>query len=217
MDAHHHPHHHGHAADRGLQGLRYLSLLPSMWRSPVSDAVVALVRPAPGERVVDLGAGMGPATFTAARSGAHVFAVDPTPLMRCILHLRRLTTLARENITVVDGSAESLPQSSGSVDALWTVNTVHHWSNVSKAISEIRRVLRPRGRVVLVDEDFDDPTHPWHQRVKARRGAHAHQFESVDPHAIANVLLEHGFVEVSGGVEPIAGRPAKLMRAKAPG
>ena len=219
-----HQHHHshgqhqrGHEHDRGLSGLvRYLSLLPFMWRSPVSDAVVGLVRPEPGEHVIDLGAGMGPATVSAAGSGALVLAVDPTPFMRRILKLRLLPCPHRGRITVVDGAAESLPVESGTIDALWTVNTVHHWTNVASAVGELRRVLRPGGRVVLVDEDFDDPAHPFHERMKPRRAAHAHHFDAVDPQAVADLFREHGFVGVEGGVEQVAGRPAKVVRAMAP-
>lgn len=217
----HHPlhgqHRHGHAHDRGLPGLvRYLSLLPFMWRSPVSDAVVALVRPQPGECVVDLGAGMGPATASAARRGAQVLAADPTPFMRHILKLRRLASSHRGNISVVDGAAESLPLEAGTIDAIWTVNTVHHWASVSNAVVEMRRVLRSGGRVVLVDEDFDDPAHPFYERMKGRRGAHARHFDEVDPQAVAETFRRHGFVDVVGGVEQIAGRPAKVIRATAP-
>jgi ubiquinone/menaquinone biosynthesis C-methylase UbiE len=210
-------HHHGHAHDRGLAGLvRYLRLLPHMWRSPVSDAVVAMVQPLPGERVIDLGSGMGPATLAAARSGAYVVAVDPTPFMRGILRLRRVVSRERRRMTVVDGAAESMPVQAGTIDALWTVNTVHHWSNVESAVLEIRRVLRPGGRVVLVDEDFDDPTHPFHERVKENRKAHGFHFADVDPQGVAAVFKQHGFVNVLGGVEQVAGRPAKVIRATMP-
>lgn len=186
-----------------------------MWRSPVSDAVVALVRPQPGERVVDLGAGMGPATLTAARSGAHVLAVDPTPFMRRILKLRLLASPRRGHVTVLDGAAESLPLDAASIDALWTVNTVHHWTSVAKAAAELRRVVRPGGRVLLVDEDFEDPTHPFFEQMRQRR-AHASHFAEVDPQAVAALLREQGFVDVVGGFEQVAGRPARVIRATAP-
>lgn len=191
---------------------RALSLLPALWRSPVSDAVVALVRPQPGERVVDLGAGMGPATVQAARSGAHVLAVDPTPFMRRLLSLRLLASPHRGHVTVLDGAAESLPLDAASIDALWTVNTVHHWTSVASAAAELRRVLRPGGRLLLVDEAFDDPTHPFSAQVTG----HARRFADVDPVAIADRLRSHGFVDVVGGFEPVAGRPARVVRATAP-
>lgn len=217
-DDHRHGRQHGHAHDRGLAGLaRYLLLLPHMWRSPVSEAVVALAQPRPGERVIDLGAGMGPATVQAARSGADVLAVDPTPSMRGILRLRRLASRARSHISVLDGAAESIPVAAGSIDALWTVNTIHHWGDVAGAVAELRRVLRPGGRVVLVDEDFDAPAHPFHARMKARRAAHAHPFAEVDPQAVAALFTQHGFVDVQGTLEQVAGRPAKVIRARLPG
>ncbi len=104
----HHRHDHGHERDQGMAGsLRYLRLLPAMWRSPVSEEVVAAIGPKAGERVVDLGAGMGAATVEALLTGASVVAVDPTPLMRAILRGRRLWP-GRGNLSVLAGAAESL-------------------------------------------------------------------------------------------------------------
>ena len=106
-----HEHRHGHEHDRGLVAmLRYLRFASEMWRSDVNDAVVDLVAPVAGERVVDIGAGMGPGTVRAARAGASVVAVEPTPYMRWILTARRRVHKARDRITVVDAAAESLDQ-----------------------------------------------------------------------------------------------------------
>ena len=210
-----HGHAHGHAHDRGFSGAaRYLSQLPSMWRSPVSDAVVALVQPQPGERVVDLGAGMGAATFIAADRGARVLAVDPTPFMRRVLKLRRLVHPRREAITVLDGAAEALPLETATVDALWTVNTVHHWTDVARALAELKRVLRPGGRLVLVDEDMEDPAHPFFGRMKKQRASHHRDFDEVDPQAVAAKLEQHGFTDVVARLAQVGGRPAKLMTAR---
>ncbi len=218
-DHHHDPRHahtadHGHAHDRGARGLlRYLTLLPRMWRSEVSDEVVRRVAPRAGERVVDLGAGMGPATVAAARTGAAVVAVDPTSYMRRILGLRRGWQRDRAAITVVSGSAESIPLADASVDALWTVNTMHHWTDRAAACRELARVMRSGGRVLLVDEDFDDPAHPSHDRVRARRARHHHHFDDVDVEALAASLVEAGFAGAEGSRTTFAGRPAKVVRA----
>jgi ubiquinone/menaquinone biosynthesis C-methylase UbiE len=191
---------------------RYLALARHLWRSPVSDAVVAMVQPRPGERVVDLGAGMGAATFIAAETGAQVMAVDPTPFMRAMLRLRARAH-PRGHVTVLDGAAEALPFERETIDALWTVNTVHHWTDLPGAIGELRRVLRPGGRLVLVDEDMEDPAHPFHERMK-RRESHRHHFPDVDPQAVGALLRQQGFFDVEARLAPVGGRPSKLMTAR---
>jgi ubiquinone/menaquinone biosynthesis C-methylase UbiE len=209
-DAHKHGHHH----DRGARGfLRYLRLLPRMWMSEVNREVVRSLAPSRGECVVDLGAGMGAATVEAARSGATVIAVDPMPYMRGILRLRRGWQRHRAAIRIVDGAAESIPVEDGSVDALWTVNTIHHWTERDGASRELARVMKTRGRLLLVDEDFDDPSHPEHRRVRETHGDHAHRFEQVDPELIAAALTRAGFAEAHGARTAIAARPAKVVRA----
>lgn len=206
--------HHGHEHDRGARGLlRYLTLLPKMWRSEVSDEIVRQIAPRAGEHVIDLGAGMGPATVAAAKTGAAVTALDPTLSMRRILGVRRRWQRSRAAITIVSGAAESMPLADGSVDALWTVNTMHHWTDRAAACRELARVLRPGGRVLLVDEDFDDPAHPSHDQVKARRARHHHHFDNVDTEALAASLVAAGFASAEGTVTTFAGRPAKVVRA----
>lgn len=211
---HAHRHGHGHQHDRGTRGfLRYLRLLPRMWTSAVNREVVRSLAPARGECVVDLGAGMGAATVQAARSGATVVAVDPMPYMRRILRLRRGLQRQRGSIRVVEGAAESIPLGDGSVDALWTVNTIHHWTEREGASRELARVMKAGGRVLLVDEDMDDPSHPEHRRWRAGRTRHEHHFDDVDPEQIAAALTRAGFAEAHGSRTRIAGRPAKVIRA----
>ena len=203
----------GHAHDRGLAGfVRYMGLLSRMWRSEISTVVVALVAPQAGEHVVDLGAGMGPASMLAARCGASVLAVDPTPFMRRILSVRRFAQGARQRITVTNGAAESIPAADSSIDALFTVNTMHHWTDLDRAVIEIHRVLRPGGRLLLVDEDFESPTHPEHQQVQAGRAHHAHHFIVIDPADVAARLQRLGFASITGSLDEIAGRPCKVVR-----
>lgn len=182
-----------------------------MWTSAVGREVVRSLAPREGERVVDLGAGMGSASVVAARSGARVLAVDPTPYMRSILRLRRRWQRRRDAITVIDGAAESIPLADASVDALWTVNTIHHWTERAAACRELARVMRPGGRVLLVDEDFDDPSHPDHARWKRARARHG--FEEVDPATLADACRAAGFARAEGERTSLAGLPVKLVRA----
>jgi SAM-dependent methyltransferase len=211
---HSHGNAHGHPNDRGVRAsLRYLRLLPRLWTSDVNREVVRLLAPAKGERVVDLGAGMGAATIEAARSGATVVAVEPMPYMRGILRMRRAWQPHRSTIRVMDGAAERIPLEDASVDALWTVNTIHHWTERDIAARELARVMKPGGRVLLVDEDFDDASHPEHRRVQERRERHGLHFDEVDPERVADALRHAGFAEARGVRKTIAGRPAKVIEA----
>jgi ubiquinone/menaquinone biosynthesis C-methylase UbiE len=215
-DDHAHAHDgHGHAHDQGWRGMaRYLRMARRMWSSPVSDAVVELVAPVPGELVVDLGAGMGPATVRAAQAGAQVLAIDPTPGMRRVLGLRRRIDRSRTRISVHAGAAESMPVAPGSVDALWCVNVMHHWTDQAAALAEIARVVRPGGgRIVLVDEDFADPTHPSYEAHQARGARHQHHFDQVDPVQVGGRLADLGFTVVEADTRDLAGRPVRIVRA----
>lgn len=205
-----HDHSHGHENDQGVRGaLRYLRWLPQMWRSPVNDAVVELVGPQIGERVLDIGAGMGAGAMRAVGTGTSVVAVEPTPFMRRILRVRRLCSRRRRHVEVVDGTAEHLPVDDASIDAIWAVNTMHHWTDIEAGVAEIARALRPGGRVVLVDEDFDDPSHPDHERFGAAQNedGHHHGFTMVEADQIIGLLQGAGLVDVERAPGEIAGRP----------
>jgi|SRR4051794_18464106 len=205
---------HGHEQDHGINGfVRYMKMLPKMWRSPVSREVVREISPRPGERVVDVGAGMGPATVLAAKTGASVLAVDPTNYMCHILSVRRLAQRGRTAIRVADGSAESIPADDHTVDAAWTVNTMHHWTDLDGAIHELARVLRPGGRLVLVDEDFDAPTHPAYAHMHKHSDHRHRHFIQIDPSIVAAKLIAAGFVSADGSTGSIADRPVKVVRA----
>jgi SAM-dependent methyltransferase len=204
----HEHHHHGHENDQGIKGaLRYLRWLPQMWRSPINDAVVDLVDPDAGEWVVDIGAGMGAGAMRAARSGAHVIAVEPTPFMRRVLQVRRMFSRHRTNIEVADGAAERIPVDDRTIDAIWAVNTMHHWVNIERGVAEIVRVLGPNGRVLLVDEVFTDPSHPDYQRFGADHDAEHHGFTMIDADQMGAMLRAAGLIDVDASNRHIAGRP----------
>lgn len=214
-------HGHGHHHDRGLKAMvRYTRNFNRMWSNKANDHIVDLVDPQAGELVVDLGAGMGPAAVLAVGRGAEVVAVEPTPFMRRILTLRRLGQRGRSRLQVMDGTAEKIPVADGAANAVWAVNSVHHWHNLSVAATEIARVLAPGGRVVLVDEDFD---HPDHERnTKPRKESHSdhlhkHQMKPVDASTMAEHLIDAGLVDVeAGNILVCPGIPAKQARAAAP-
>lgn len=212
---HEHDDHHGHHKDQGIKGaLRYLRHLPRMWRSPINDAVVDLIKPQAGERVIDIGSGMGAGAMRAVRTGASVVAVEPTPFMRRTLQLRRVLSSNRTRVEVLDGTAEQLPVDDGTADAIFAVNTMHHWVDVERGVAEIARVLRPGGRVVLVDELFTDPSHPDHERFGADHGPEHHGFTMVDADQMSALFTEAGLADVDASGQRLADRPVIRVTAR---
>jgi SAM-dependent methyltransferase len=213
---HQHSHdHHGHENDQGIKGaLRYLRRLPEMWRSPINDAIIDLVDPQAGERMVDIGAGMGAGAMPAAATGAHVLAVEPTPFVRRALRMRRIFSRCRACVEVVDGAAERIPVADRSVDAIWAVNTMHHWIDIERSVAEITRVLKPGGRVLLVDELFNDPSHPEYERFGAEHGPEHHGFTMVEADQMGSFLRAAGLTDVDTSDLPIVGRPVIRVTAR---
>lgn len=214
---HHGSHGHGHEHDQGLKGMvRYLRQAPAMWSSEINDSVVDLADPTPGERALDIGAGMGPGAVLAASRGARVVAVEPTPFMRRVLAGRRRISRHGGRIEVSDGSAERLPVGDDSVDVVWAVNSMHHWVDPEVATDEIVRVLKSGGRLVLVDEDFASPQHPDHESFGEHHGPEHHGFTMVDVEKLGERLADQGLVDVVAGERLLGSRPVFAVTAAAP-
>jgi len=198
-----------HLLDQARIAWHVAGSLKDFWSSDLNRAVVELVDPQPGEVVVDLGAGLGPASIEAAplvAPGGRVVAVDPSGTMRAVLALRCLGH--REvAIDVCAGTAESLAVEAGSVDALWAVNATHHFADLGRFAAELARVLRPGGRVVLVEEDLSHPDHPFAKVA----GAGPHGPHAVDVEALLVLFATNGLVAGTSEYRTVAGSPATVI------
>ncbi|MGW4896313.1 class I SAM-dependent methyltransferase [Kitasatospora sp. NPDC004240] len=134
-----------HASSFGSAAVAYAEHRPDY----AQDAVRWALEPAPGPRVLDLGAGTGKLTATLAASGAEVVAVEPDPAM--LAELRRGLPAVR----ALRGSAESIPLPDGSVDAVLAGNAMH-WFDMAVAGPEIARVLAPGGVLAGLWNVLDD-------------------------------------------------------------
>nr|WP_242427233.1 MULTISPECIES: class I SAM-dependent methyltransferase [unclassified Streptomyces] len=105
--------------------------------------------PAPGPRVLDLGAGTGKLTAALVAAGAEVVAVEPDPAM--LAELRHGLPAVR----FLAGSAEEIPLPDASVDAVLAGNAMH-WFDMAVAGPEIARVLAPGGVLAGLWNVLDD-------------------------------------------------------------
>ena len=106
-----------------------------------------------GSRVLDLAAGTGKLTRQLDGTGAELVAVEPIAEMRAKLEA------ALPGVEAIEGTAEAIPLPNHSVDAV-AVGQAFHWFDSIRAVSEIRRVLRPTGGVGLIWQ-VRDASRPW--------------------------------------------------------
>jgi SAM-dependent methyltransferase len=123
-----------HASSFGAAAAAYAEHRPDYAQAAVGWAL----DPAPGPRVLDLGAGTGKLTAVLVALGVEVIAVEPDPAMRA--ELRRELPAVR----ALAGSAEAIPVPDASVDAVLAGHAMH-WFDMDVAGPEIARVLAPGG------------------------------------------------------------------------
>ena len=163
-----------------------------------------------GERVVDIGCGPGEsvALAAAAAPGVQVVGVDPGLPFRLATALRALG-LGRA-VQVRRGAAERLPVPDDWATLALSINAFHHWEDRRRGLTEVRRVLAPGGRLVLVDEDF--PNHHQHTRFHREAGEDA-PVDAGSP-VVREWLGALGFGDVTlERVEDADGTPHHVLRA----
>jgi SAM-dependent methyltransferase len=119
--------------------------------APDLARLVAAVQAAPTDRALDVGTGGGHAALALAPSVASVDAIDPTPEMLAVAG-RLAAELGIANITFTRAAADTLPFPDATFDVAITRFSVHHWPLPGPAFHEMGRVLRPGGRLGIVDQ-----------------------------------------------------------------
>ena len=119
------------------------------------DRILELAAPQADDVVVDVGAGTGLLTLPLAERVAKLWAIDISPLMGEYLRAKAASA-ELTNIETVTASAVSLPLVDASADVVVSNYCFHHLDDAGKrrALEEIRRVLRPGGRLVFGDMMF---------------------------------------------------------------
>jgi ubiquinone/menaquinone biosynthesis C-methylase UbiE len=163
----------------------------------------------PGERVLDLGCGAGEFTAIAAEAGGGVVGVDVAQAALT----RARQRLPGQDLRLVEIGAP-LPFADCSFDLVWASEVIEHIADTARWLSEARRVLTPRGRLLI--------TTPSHGRVRLLLGGIERFSQPTGDHlhlysrrSLREVLIEFGFGEVS--VRAVGGPPLlrRLLLARA--
>jgi arsenite methyltransferase len=162
----------------------------------------------PGEDVIDIGSGPGMLACEMAAEvgpGGSVCGVDPSESMLAIGR-RRAQAPSSAPIALAGGDACALPFADASFDAAAATQVYEYVSDMPAALAEAHRVLRPGGRLLILDTDWDSIV--WHStdRERMRRMLSAWEEHLVDPHLprrLSALLEEAGFALDTRTVLPL--------------
>jgi malonyl-CoA O-methyltransferase len=112
-----------------------------------------------GERILEVGTGMGYDAVEFARRYRRVVALDfePDP--------RAWSELASERVAFVAGDAEGLPFADDSFDCVFEKDALHHFTRPEAAVAEFRRVTRSGGRCHFLESNRYNPVSYVHMRL----------------------------------------------------
>jgi ArsR family transcriptional regulator len=137
--------------------------------------------------VVDIGCGEGYLTIEVARWARRVIAVDRSPAVlaraKALAGRRRAT-----NITFKRGDIDRLPLETASVDVGLLCQALHHSSDPSRTIAEAVRVVRPGGKVLVLD--LREHAESW---VRDKLGDRQLGF---DDHDLERLMTDAGLTDV---------------------
>lgn len=109
--------------------------------------------PAAGETAVDVGSGTGEDVVRFAKlvgPAGRAIGVEPSAGLRA----EAVRRAAEANTEFVEGDANALPFEAESVDVLRSERVLQHLADPAGAVREMARVLRPGGRIALIDTDW---------------------------------------------------------------
>jgi arsenite methyltransferase len=177
--------------------------LDAVYRTPdvVAQRHATLHRLAlqPAERVLDVGAGPGFLVAEMAEQvgpAGHVTGLDIADSMVALAQRRCAQEPIANRTTIVKGNATALPFPDASFDVGVSTQVYEYVPDITRALTELHRVLRPGGRVLILDTDWDSVVWHAHDRARMQRVLAAWKERFADPYlprTLARRLHDAGF------------------------
>jgi ubiquinone/menaquinone biosynthesis C-methylase UbiE len=106
---------------------------------------------APQDIVLELGFGPGHAIglLAARATNGFVYGIDQSPVMVEQAQVRNRRTIEAGRVYLYEAAFDRLPFEDASVDKILAVNVIYFWQDSAAVLAEIRRVLRPGGKIAI--------------------------------------------------------------------
>jgi ubiquinone/menaquinone biosynthesis C-methylase UbiE len=163
-------------------------ILPHLIRVAMRQEILTPYRrrlvPAAEGRILEIGVGSGVNLPFYSEKATHVIGLDPSPKLLSMAH-EAMSGAARP-VELLKGSAEAIPLEDTSIDTVVTTWTLCSIPDVSRALGEVRRVLKPSGRLLFVEHGRspDANVSRWQDRltpVWTRIGGGCHLNRAIGP------------------------------------
>jgi len=140
--------------------------------------------------ILEIGTGKGHFTLALAKKGYNFTSVDISVKEQEFARLNIKYLKLDKQVKFRIDDAEDLSFKNESFDVVFAINVIHHFKNPFKAINEFKRVVKPKGKIIL--SDFNEEGFKMMDKIHAVKGR-KHEAGKVTLDEISDYLENKGF------------------------
>lgn len=168
----------------------------SRWFQYTQELTIGLMDLSPRSQVLDVGCGTGYAVLLlgSVLTEGKACGIDISSEMIARAQQKILEPL-RGRVEFVQAGADDIPYPSAEFDYIMCTNSFHHYPEPLQALGEMRRLLKPGGQVVILDNavDLSLYTWLWDRVLRVVEKGHVRYYNSWE---IGDLLRQTGFEDV---------------------
>ena len=129
---------------------KYLEILQTLFERSKQKSY-DLLDPQPYETIADIGCGIGQDAINIAKTGAKVYGIDND---QNFIALSNQQLTGNIKVNFICCNADKIPLANHSIDSFRFDRVLQHIENHNKVLKEVTRLLKPGGKLIIVDADY---------------------------------------------------------------